>query len=153
MVSCDEKRDYLGELEETMATGQKTLDPLAKLMHMEILQANARTCEGIMHVTDELRNPYGSVHGGCLVTLADSVAGHNMVGAGKLCVTLNSNINFLSPALGDTVHCYSEIQKLGKKISVVAVEARDEADRLLLTASFTFSTLREVAPHIIEKQA
>ncbi len=155
MASCvedtaeREDRNFIAELETRIAQGDRTVDPLAKLLHMEILWADPREAEGLLRVTPEILNPYGSVHGGCLVTLADSVAGHNMAAAGKLCVTLNSTVNFLRPAQGREVRCHSRIQKLGKRVSVVAVEATDESDNLLLTAFFTFSAMKDIPPHII----
>lgn len=155
MVSCASEQaeqgqyDLIAKLEEDMAQGARTLDPLAKLMNMEILWANAKEAEGVMHITPTLMNPYGMVHGGCLVTLADSVAGHNMAAAGRLCVTLSSTVNFLNPAKGKLVRCHSRVQKLGRRIGVVGVEARDENDALLLTALFTFSAMKTIPPHII----
>lgn len=158
MASCVEEkagepsRNYIAELEKSIASGARTVDPLARLMHMEILWASPEEAEGILHVTPDLLNPYGTVHGGCLVTLADSVAGHNMAAAGKLCVTLSSTVNFLRPAMGQEVRCHSHIQKVGKRISVVAVEATDEQENLLLTALFTFSAMKDIPPHVITAQ-
>lgn len=154
MASCVEENKqkdhaFLEDLEESMARGERTIDPLAKLLHMEILWADPHEAEGILYVTPDILNPYGSVHGGCLVTLADTVAGHNMAAAGKLCVTLSSTVNFLKPATGRLVHCHSHIQKLGKRVSVVAVEASDEHETLLLSALFTFSAMKSIPPHLI----
>lgn len=158
MVSCASEQvkqgqhDLIAKLEETIAQGARTLDPLAKLMNMEILWADSQEAEGVMHITPELLNPYGTVHGGCLVTLADSVAGHNMAAAGKICVTLSSTVNFLRPAKGKIVRCHSQIQKLGKQVSVVSVEETDENGQLLTTALFTFSAVKEIPPHMIVAQ-
>jgi len=155
MDSCaDEKAgvqtpDYFAELEQNIAGGARTVDPLAKLLNMEMLWADPQEAEGVMYITPEVLNPYGSVHGGCLVALADSVAGHNMIAAGKICVTLNTTVNFLSPAMGREVRCRSRVQKMGKRVSVVAVEATDEKEKLLMTAFFTFSAIKEIPPHII----
>jgi acyl-CoA thioesterase len=116
---------------------------------MEMLWADPQEAEGIMYVTAGILNPYGIVHGGCLVALADTVAGHNLLAAGKICVTLSSTVNFLRPAKGKTVKCHSHIQKLGKQVSVVSVEETDEKGQLLVTALFTFSTVEEIPPHLI----
>lgn len=158
MASCVEdinqnkSRQGIEDLEARIASGARTVDPLAELLHMEVLWADPQEAEGILRVSPELCNPYGSVHGGCLVALADSVAGHNMAAAGKLCVTLSSAVNFLRPATGRFVRCRSRIQKVGKRVSVVEVEERGEKDELLLTAHFTFSTMKEIPPHIIHAE-
>lgn len=138
-------------VEELMAQGG-TIDPFIQSLNMEVLWADPHEAEGILHVTPHVLNPYGTVHGGCLVALADSVAGHNMAAAGKLSVTQNSTVSFLRPATGKVVHCYSKIQKLGKQTSVVAVEQKDEKGALLTTALFTFHTIKEIPPHLISSK-
>ncbi|MBP1758073.1 MAG: hypothetical protein H6Q61_322 [Firmicutes bacterium] len=135
-------------VEDLMAQGG-TIDPFIQSLNMEVLWADPQEAEGILYVTPHVLNPYGTVHGGCLVALADSVAGHNMAAAGKLSVTQSSTVNFLRPAAGKVVHCHSKIQKLGKHISVVAVEQTDEAGTLLTTALFTFNMIKEITPHLI----
>ena len=155
MASCVEQTPKerngknIAALEEQMAEGARNLDPFAKLLQMEVLWATPHEAEGVMYVTPQVLNPYGTVHGGCLVTLADSVAGHNMAAAGKLCVTLSSTINFLNPAMGKGVRCHSRVQEVGKRIGVVSVEATDEHGTPILTGLFTFSAMKDVPPHQI----
>lgn len=145
-----QRKQQMGELlEEMKADGVRTLDGFAERLNMEVLWAGPEEAEGIMHVTPDLLNPYGIVHGGCLSTLADTVSGHNVIAAGRLCVTLNSSMNFLHAADCKQVRCHSRIRKLGKRISVVDVEQWDERGNLLTTASYTFSTMKMVPPHII----
>lgn len=138
-------------VEDLMARGG-TIDPFIQSLNMEVLWADPEEAEGILHVTSHVLNPYGTVHGGCLVALADSVAGHNMAAAGKLSVTQSSTVNFLRPATGKVVHCRSRIQKLGRHISVVAVEQTDEQGALLTTALFTFNMIKEIPPHLISSR-
>lgn len=153
MASCAETKGDEPQggfiVEELMKQGGRTVDPFAQSLNMEVLWAGPKEAEGIMYVTPNVLNPYGTVHGGCLVALADTVAGHNMAAAGRLCVTLSSTVNFLRPAACQEVRCHSTIQKLGKRVSVVAVEETDEHGTLLTTALFTFSTIKEIPPHLI----
>jgi acyl-CoA thioesterase len=137
-------------VEELLAQGG-TIDPFIQSLNMEVLWADPQEAEGILHVTPQVLNPYGTVHGGCLVALADSVAGHNMAAAGKLSVTQSSTVNFLRPAVGKMVYCRSKIQKLGRT-SVVAVEQTDEEGTLLTTALFTFHMIKEIPPHLISNR-
>ena len=139
--------DFIAE--DLITEGGRTMDPFAQRLQMEVLWANAQEAGGVMHVSPAVLNPYGTVHGGCLMALADTVAGHNMAAAGKLCVTQSSAVSFLRAARGPTIHCRSKIQKLGKAISVVSVEETDESGNLLTTALFTFHTMKEIPPHII----
>ncbi len=145
----NQEKDLTAGLELLMREGEKTLDPLAKLIPMEMLWANESEAEGVLHVEDKVLNPFGFVHGGILSTLADSVAGHNMVAAGKICVTQSSTLTFLRPARGPKVFCRSRVQKLGRQIGVCTVEMADGEGSLLVTGLFTFSVIKEIekAPH------
>ena len=137
---------------EMIAEGKRTLDPFIAQLNMEILWANSQEAEGVIYVTPKVLNPYGTVHGGCLVALADSVAGHNLLAAGKMCVTQSSTVSFLRPASCRRVYCRSTIKKLGKSSHVVSVEATDEEGQGLVTALFTFVTIQDVPPHSIAKR-
>ena len=148
----NEEKNFTAELEDIIANGARTIDPFAKIVNYEVLWADPQEAEGVLHVTPTVLNPYGMVHGGCLVALADSVAGHNMAAAGKLCVTQSSTVNFLRPAMGKLVRCHSRIQKVGRQASVVSVEETDEKGKLLLTGLFTFSAVKEIPPHLITAQ-
>ena len=136
-------------MENLLADGRRTVDPFIQSLNMEILWSSPEEAEGVMYVDKKVLNPYGTVHGGCMMTLADSVAGHNVIAAGRMCVTLNSTVNFLRPADCKAVYCHSKIQKLGRQISVVAVEQTDERGNLLMTGILTFNTVKNVPPHII----
>ncbi len=152
MGSCAEasREEQQGNIiEDLMAEGRRTIDPFIQSLNMEILWAGPQEAEGVIYVDQQVLNPYGTVHGGCMMTLADSVAGHNVIAAGRMCVTLSSSSNFLRPANCKRVYCRSRIQKLGKQISVVAVEQTDEKGNLLMTGTLTFHTIKNVPPHII----
>ena len=146
---AEHKPSYIAE--NLIAEGGRTIDPFAQRLQMEVLWANWEEAEGVMHVSEAVLNPYGTVHGGCLMALADTVAGHNMAAAGKLCVTQSSTVSFLRGAMGAKVFCRSKIEKLGKAISVVSVQQTDEEGSLLTTALFTFHTMKEIPPHVITK--
>ncbi len=155
MASSDERRpprthaEMTAMVSDKLDRGERALDPFAERNQIEILWADANGAEGVMTVNDGVLNPYGTVHGGCLVALADTVAGHNMAASGRLCVTQSSTVNFLRPASGRLVRCRSVPQKLGKSVCVAYVEETDEEGELLTTALFTFCVVRQVKPHVI----
>ena len=49
---------------------------------------------------DRHLNPLGTVHGGCLYTLADTVAGFAAASCGFEGPTLSGNMYFLRPTMG-----------------------------------------------------
>ncbi|MCD8377040.1 MAG: PaaI family thioesterase [Oscillospiraceae bacterium] len=94
--------------------------------------------EGELTLGKENQNPWGTVHGGALATLADTVAGACAVAAtGCVCVTVDFYLNYLRPALGGKVHCAAQAEHIGKTLSVVQVRIRDEQGKALATGQFT----------------
>ena len=69
---------------------------------------------------DRHLNPLGTVHGGCLYTLADTVAGFAAASCGFEGPTLSGNMYFLRPTMGvKKLTCESRVVKNGKRIRVV----------------------------------
>lgn len=98
------------------------------------------TAEGVLAVGETNLNPHGTVHGGCLYTLADTVAGTAVAAAcGKPCVTANSSMEFLRPATGSRVFCSVRPKKLGRVLCVMAVELTGESGKAVATGTFTFA--------------
>lgn len=88
------------------------------------------------------RNVHGSVHGGCLFTLADTVGGAAAASYGTYATTVNANINYLRPAVNGTLLTAQAREiKHGKNISVFNVEIRDEKDTLLAQGTFSYFNL------------
>lgn len=86
-------------------------------------------------------NPGGKVHGGALMTLADTVAGAYVGTIGGSCVTSNANMEFLRPADGPCITCTATPKKLGRAISVMALTLTDTAGKVVATGTYTFFML------------
>lgn len=94
--------------------------------------------EGILNVTPMVMNPHGTVHGGALYTLADTVAGTAACAHGASCVTLDSSMEFLRPATGSTIRCVATPKKQGQTITVMQVVLTNETGKEVATGTFTF---------------
>ena len=94
--------------------------------------------EGVLHVQPTSRNPHGTVHGGCLYTLADTVAGSAACARGASCVTVSGTMEFLRPASGAQIHCVATPKKEGRTLSVMQVVLTDDSDVTVATGTFTF---------------
>lgn len=95
--------------------------------------------EGQLDVSSSSLNLHGTVHGGCLYTLADCVAGTAAIAhTGKRGVTVNSSMEFLRPATGSVITCTATPKKAGRMLCVMQVELRDEKQELVATGTFTF---------------
>lgn len=90
-------------------------------------------------------NPIGSVHGGCLFSLADSVGGAAAVSRRRAVTTVSSSINYVNAAMMDrTKVLYAEAKeiKAGKSTCVYQVDITDDSDTLIATAVNTYFYLK-----------
>lgn len=94
-------------------------------------------------VRPEHRQQDGFVHAGVLATLADHTAGYaayTVVPPDRRILTIEFKINFLKPAVGEELHCRSQVISSGK--TLVVAESRVHAvrrgvERLVATALVT----------------
>ncbi len=126
------------------------LDPWAVDNGIHLISMEPDKTEGIMMITDQNQQQYGTVHGGMLVAFADTIAGHSLTPHGKMCVTQGSTVNFLRPAAGAYLFCRAIPVKVGKRICVVSVEQRNDKDELVTTALFTFAVVEDIEPILVE---
>ena len=103
-----------------------------------VLSARPERAEGVLEVRDTNRNPLGTVHGGCLYALADTVAGTAVCSQGVGCVTANGSMEFLRPAAGRQIRCVATPKKHGRLLSVMQVDLTDDEGRLVATGTFTY---------------
>ena len=94
--------------------------------------------EGVLDIHPENLNMLGIVHGGCLATLADTVAGLGVIASGYTAVTANYGLNFLRPATGTTIRCIATAEKMGKTLCVMRVELFNDSSTPVAAGSFTF---------------
>jgi len=94
--------------------------------------------EGELTITEQSMNPLGIVHGGCLATLADTVAGAAVATHGQNSMTLNYAMNFLSPATGTKIKCVATPQRVGKNICVYNILLTDDNGQTVASGNFTF---------------
>ena len=95
-----------------------------------------------MESCQHILNPVGSVHGGCLYTLADVAAGSAAASHGRWPVTLSGNINYLKAGHRPTTLCAKAKEvKSGKNIAVYNVDILQDDEILLATSTFTMFLL------------
>ncbi len=109
-----------------------------------------------MPAGEYLYNPIGSVHGGALATLLDSVMGcavHSTLPAGRGYTTLEIKVNYLRAVteVSGCVTATGRVVHAGRRQAVAEASLADEAGRLCATASttclvFDLPTSRRSAP-------
>ena len=97
--------------------------------------------EGVLLAGPNTLNPYGNIHGGALATLCDTVSGCCACSRGGSCVTAGCSMEFLRPATGERITCVSTPKKIGRTLSVIQAELRDQEGVLVATGTYTFFML------------
>lgn len=119
-------------------------NPYMQLLNMEIIELQKGHVKGKMKVEDKLCNPYGSVHGGCLYSLADVISGTAASTYGYCVSTISGQMNFIRPAMNtEYVFCDAQEIRQGKQVSVYRVELTNDEGTLLEDGSFSFFTLNK----------
>lgn len=116
--------------------------PAIQLLGIEFVAVDPGTARMRMPAAEYLFNPLGSVHGGSLATLLDSVMGcavHSTLPAGRGYTTLEFKVNFLRAATerSGLLTAVGLVAHAGRQQAVAEGRISDEAGRLVATASTT----------------
>jgi uncharacterized protein (TIGR00369 family) len=93
----------------------------------------------------ELTQFFGHFHGGVITALADHAAGAcatTSMPDGKLAVTVEIKVNFLSPADGEEIIARAETIQAGSTIAVVKVEVVSQKAGAERACAFATATMR-----------
>jgi acyl-CoA thioesterase len=113
-------------------------DTGVKLTHLEVGHAI-----GEIELEPRHGNPIGSIHGGALFTLLDSIGGAAATSRRRAVTTLSANVNYLTAGRGSKkIIAEATEVKAGKSTCVYRVELRDENGTLLVTSVFTYFYLK-----------
>jgi len=117
-------------------------DQLAKKFGMHIEEAGEGHCKLSMRVTKNMLNAVGVVHGGTTFALADVAFAIASNSHGRVALSINANINYISTAKeGDVLTATAKEISLGKNAATYRVEVR-RADKNL-TATFSGTVFRK----------
>lgn len=108
-------------------------------LKIEILDMEQGFVKAKMMVTKEILNPYGSVHGGCLYSLADIVTGVAACTYGYYSSTINGSMDYILPAMDtEYIICESVQIRQGKHVSLYEANLYDDKEQLIDKGSFSF---------------
>jgi uncharacterized protein (TIGR00369 family) len=130
--------DYL----DAIRAGELPPPPAARLLDMEITYVEEGCVRMRLRPGEHHYNTIGSVHGGIVATLLDSVMGcavHSTLPPGRAYATLEIKVNYLravTEATG-TVTAEGRILHGGRRSAVAEAKLTDGAGRLYATASTT----------------
>lgn len=108
--------------------------PFAATIGIALESATPQQVTGRLAWSAGLCTAGGALHGGALMTLADSLGGLcaylNLPG-GAATATISSSVNFLRPVRGGEVHGTSRPVHTGRSVIVVQTELRDDSAALV----------------------
>jgi uncharacterized protein (TIGR00369 family) len=132
-----EDGDLLHDLRERLAASE-----FHTWAGMEVLEATAGEITVAMDVRDRHVNLQGLVHGGMLAILADTVCGlsiRSAMEAGRLHVTTDMDIHFLSPARPGRLFGRGKAVRVGRSLAFAEASIEDAEGKLLARAQARFS--------------
>lgn len=116
------------------------LQGFQKFLGLELLDIGKSEVTARVPLGDHLMNSRGGIHGGALVSLADSLGGIGAVqnlGPTQFTSTLESKTNFLAAARGDHLTVRSKAIHIGRRTSVWSIEIYDETGRTIAVTTQT----------------
>lgn len=121
-----------------------THNPFANQMGMKVTKMEPGFAEVVMPIEPGHMNPYNTVHGGVLYTIADMAGGSAAVSRGEAICTVNSDFHFLSAGIGvSCLYATGKELKAGRQLMVYDVLVKDQNGKLLCEGTFTYARLPE----------
>ena len=113
------------------------------LYGLELMEIDDGRAVAEVRVRDELRQPYGLIHGGVYAAIAESLASRGtalgVAPEGKIAVGLSNQTNFLRPILEGSIHAVAVARHRGRTTWVWEVEMSDDAGRLCVLTRVTIA--------------
>ena len=114
---------------------------IAEALGMEITEVGDGLVRGKLPVDNRTHQPYGLLHGGASVVLAEtlgSIGSHVLVESkGKGAVGIEVNANHVKGVRSGWVHGTARIAHRGSKLHVWNIEIRDDEDELVCLSRLT----------------
>ncbi|KAA6450467.1 hotdog fold thioesterase [Bacillus swezeyi] len=121
----------------------ETKHTLLEALGIELTECSKERCVAVMPVDERTRQPFGYLHGGASVALAETAAS---IGAyqhidpkQQACFGLEINANHIRPVKEGTVRAVATPFHVGKTTMVFNIEIRDEQDRLICISRCTMA--------------
>ncbi|TQC41251.1 PaaI family thioesterase [Rhodococcus sp. WS4] len=123
-----------------LASGHIDAPPVIRLVGAQFVAADEGSAVFTLTPHESHYNPIGSVHGGIIATLLDSAAAcavHTTLDEKTAYTSLDLSLKYLRAVTIDTgvVTCTGSVTHRGRRTALATAELRDDAGRLLATAT------------------
>jgi uncharacterized protein (TIGR00369 family) len=143
LIGALQVKDMSGlEFLRAIIDGSISPPPIAKLMGFELGSVEFGKAVFTAEPNESHYNPIGTVHGGLVCTLLDSVAGcaaQSTLPKGMGYTSLEIKVNYLRPVLATsgTLTATGVVTKPGSRVAFVDATVTDASGKLVATASST----------------
>lgn len=126
-----------------------SLDEFAQNNQIVVTEVTSSYAVAQMPITEKTKNSMNIAHGGAIVSLADTVSGVAAVAAcSSPCVTVTSNVHFLSKAAEGTLTATAEVLHCGYNTVICKATILDENDTTIAFANFTYTPRPYYVDHL-----
>ena len=115
--------------------------PFPKLVGLELVDLRYGEAILKLEMRDELRQPYGLLHGGATATLIDTATAFALISLqtpDEQSTTVDLTIHYLRPHTDGKIVCTARVVRAGRRITTVSAEAVNEQGKLIATALSTY---------------
>jgi 1,4-dihydroxy-2-naphthoyl-CoA hydrolase len=121
----------------------EVLQGFDRLYGLQLLEVSAEEVRARVQVRDELKQPFGLVHGGVYASLAESMTslatGVAVLPEGSVSMGLSNSTSFLRPITTGAVHAHATRLHRGRTTWVWDVRFSDDAGRLCAVTRMTIA--------------
>jgi uncharacterized protein (TIGR00369 family) len=114
-----------------------------RLYGLEGIELSDDGARGRVQVRDELKQPFGLVHGGVYAAIAESLASLGTAAVvapeGRTAMGLSNQTSFLRPITDGTIHAVAVPKHRGRTTWVWEVEMSDDQGRLCVLTRMTIA--------------
>jgi uncharacterized protein (TIGR00369 family) len=116
--------------------------PYARLLGFEFVDLKYGEAILKLKMREELRQPYGLLHGGATASLIDTATAFAMISCqaeGEQSTTIDLTVHYLRPHTDGEVICTAKVVRFGRRISTVSAEVVNEQGKIIATALSTYT--------------
>jgi uncharacterized protein (TIGR00369 family) len=131
----------MDDLDQAPSSGM----PFADLIGVRIVDSSAEEVRGLLDWAPERCTSGGVLHGGAVMTLADSLGGvcaFLNLPTGTLTATIESKTNFFRPVTRGTIEAVARPLHVGKTTIVVQTDVLDEEGRRVAQVTQTQAVIK-----------
>ena len=115
--------------------------PFPRLLGLELVDLKFGEAVLKLKMRDDLRQPYGLLHGGVTASLIDTATAFALISSQERTeqsTTVDLTVHYLRPHTEGEIVCTARIVRAGRRISTISAEVVNEEGKLIATALSTY---------------